>query len=93
MARTKEPTVQGTLRLPVSLWKRAEQLAAKLTAEDAALSYSRVDAIRIILDRHLPSLESTEASAEGASSKAGPATDEHHHPTKGSPKKRGAPKR
>jgi len=93
MARTKEPTVQGTLRLPVSLWKRAEQLAAKLTDEDTALSYSRVDAIRIILDRHLPPLESTETSAEGTSSKAGSATDEPRNPSKGSTKKRGAPKR
>lgn len=62
MARSKTTMTQASLRLPDSLWKRAEQLAAQMTADDPSTAYSRTDAIRRILEKHLPPLDEAASS-------------------------------
>lgn len=69
MARSKTTMTQASLRLPDTLWRRAEQLAAKMTADDPTTAYSRTDAIRRILEQHLPPLDETTAAAPASSAK------------------------
>jgi hypothetical protein len=55
VARTKiEDTISVGLRLPVDLVRRADAFAARLMRENPGMRYTRTDAIRIILARHLP---------------------------------------
>ncbi|HLM76486.1 MAG TPA: hypothetical protein VK459_27470 [Polyangiaceae bacterium] len=65
----KEGTKQFGIRLPEELLLRADALAEQLTDENPGMSYTRADAIRITLARHLPPL-----SLEGRNRAPGPGT-------------------
>jgi len=51
-----EDTQQVGLRLPTELIRRADAYAEALAAEHPGMMYTRTDAIRIILAKHLPPL-------------------------------------
>jgi hypothetical protein len=59
------------LRLPTELIRRADAYAEALAAEHPGMMYTRTDAIRIILAKHLPPLppEAKEASKPEPTSK------------------------
>jgi hypothetical protein len=54
--RKLEDTQQVALRLPTELVRRADAYAAALAAEHPGMNYTRTDALRIILAKHLPPL-------------------------------------
>jgi hypothetical protein len=53
----KAGTVQITMRISTELSARAELMAARIRAEHPGLEVGRTDAIRSILEKHLPPLE------------------------------------
>jgi hypothetical protein len=69
--RKLEDTQQVGLRLPTELIRRADAYADALAAEHPGMMYTRTDAIRIILAKHLPPLppEADEPAKPGPASK------------------------
>lgn len=63
--------VQVGIRLPLDLVRRADAYAAALGVEHPGLSFTRTDAIRLILAKHLPLLppEVDEPAKPGPASK------------------------
>ena len=57
----KPGTVQITMRISEELAARAEQAAAKLRKANPGIPIARTDAIRMILEKHLPPLEDAAA--------------------------------
>ena len=55
----KPGTVQITMRVTEELAARAEQMADELRAEHPGIPIARTDAMRMILEKHLPPLRST----------------------------------
>jgi hypothetical protein len=52
--RKLEDTQQVALRLPTEMIRRADAYAAALAKEHPGMIYTRTDALRIILAKHLP---------------------------------------
>jgi hypothetical protein len=66
-----EDTQQVAFRLSMDLIQRADAYAAALSAEHPGMHYTRTDAVRIILAKHLPPLppEADEPAKPGPASK------------------------
>jgi len=66
-----EDTQQVAFRLSMDLIQRADAYAAVLSAEHPGMHYTRTDAVRIILAKHLPPLppESDEPAQSSPASK------------------------
>lgn len=67
-----EDTQQVGLRLPLDIITRADAYAAQLSAEHPGMSYTRTDAIRIILATHLPPLPALPTAKPTDTSKSPP---------------------
>jgi hypothetical protein len=69
--RKMEDTQQVALRLPTEAIRRADAYAASLSAEHPGMIFTRTDAMRIILVKHLPPFSaSSEPEPEPASTPA-----------------------
>ena len=66
-----EDTQQVAFRLSMDLIQRADAYAAALTIEHPGMHYTRTDAVRVILAKHLPPLpsEADEPAQPGPASK------------------------
>jgi hypothetical protein len=55
-----DDALQVGIRLPMDIVRRADAYAAALSAEHPGMTFTRTDAMRIILAKHLPPLPDTE---------------------------------
>ena len=55
----KAGTVQITMRVSEELAARAEAAAAKLRKENPGIPIARTDAMRMVLEKHLPPLDAS----------------------------------
>jgi hypothetical protein len=91
--RKMEDTQQVALRLPTEAIRRADAFAASLSTEHPGMIFTRTDAMRIILVKHLPPLPaSAEPAPEPASTPAPkPSAEASKQNTRGPQRKKSSP--